>query len=100
MNSQEFSELAQILGGYLHQDWTAEFDSDTAALVDAANSEPKETVMSAVSQIDLLLGKSLTKDEYREYFIGTLGCYFDPGSIGITYPQWLARARDTLRSNL
>ena len=45
-----YDVLEGFLTGYLHQDWDAEYDSDTEAAQDFASSEPLE-------QIKLLLGE-------------------------------------------
>lgn len=98
MINANFYELGQILGGYLHQDWGDEFESDRAALSEAVKSEPAQNIAAAISQIEFLLGAPLTERELGEFLIRPLGCYFDPSAKGMTYRQWLADVHDALQN--
>ncbi|KPC52528.1 contact-dependent growth inhibition system immunity protein [Amantichitinum ursilacus] len=93
MTYQNIEALGQLLGCYFHQDWTDEFDSDEAAFQVIVDSEPKERLLAGVKEIDALLAASLPEDELRSLMAESAGCYFDPGSEGLTYEQWLKRAR-------
>lgn len=93
MTDRELSALAQLLGAYLHQDWPDEFDSDVSALRAIVDSEPRETILAAMREIDDLLSASLPESEVRGLIAGPVGCYFDPTSEGMTYKQWLMRVQ-------
>lgn len=93
MTYENLEALGQLLGCYFHQDWTDEFDSDEAAFQVIVDSEPKERLLAGVKEIDALLAASLPEDELRSLMAGPAGCYFDPGSEGLTYEQWLKRVR-------
>jgi hypothetical protein len=96
MTQHDLDDLSQILGAYLHQDWADEFDSDDSALRSAVGAEPKEKIAAARRAVDRLLASQLTDTELRDELTDRLGCYFDPGSKGMTYQQWLARVSQLL----
>ena len=85
--------LGQLFGCYFHQDWTDEFDCDDAAFQAIIASEPKEQLLAGVREIDALLAASLPEGELRSLMTESAGCYFDPGSAGLTYEQWLKLVR-------
>jgi|HubBroStandDraft_5_1064220.scaffolds.fasta_scaffold1058771_2 hypothetical protein len=98
MTQLALEQLTQVLGGYLHEDWRCEFESDVSALRAAVASEPREKIALAISEIDELLNKSVTEVVLRDLLMGRVGCYFDPDSEGLNYGQWLRRARGVLAS--
>jgi hypothetical protein len=93
MTYKNLDALAQLFGCYFHQDWADEFDSDEAAFQAITASESKEQLLAGVREIDALLAASLPESELRSLMTGPAGCYFDPGLEGLTYQQWLKRAR-------
>lgn len=93
MTHDRLETLGQLLGCYFHQDWPSEFDSDEVAIQAIVDSEPKEKVLAGVREIDALLAASLSDAEIRTLMIETAGCYFDPGSVGMSYSEWLMRVR-------
>lgn len=96
MTDLKIDALAQLFGCYLHQDWQDEFDGDRSALQAIVESEPNDTVMEGVREIDALLEASLAEGDLRKLMIERVGCYFEPGSIGMSFGQWLVRAREVL----
>ncbi len=94
MTYKKLEVLGQLLGCYFHQDWTDEFDSDASALQSIIESEPEEQLAAGVDEINDLLAASLSEDDLAAILTGQVGCYFDPGSEGITYEQWLKRVRE------
>lgn len=93
MTYEKIDALGQLLGCYFHQDWPEEFDSEISALQSIVEAEPKEQISAGITEIDTLLSALLTEDELRTILIDKAGCYFDPGSLGLTYQQWLQRVR-------
>lgn len=93
MTYNKLDALRQLLGCYLHQDWTNEFIDDEAAFQAIVGSEPKEQLLAGVKEIDSLLEASLSESELGALLVERVGCYFDPGSVGLTYEQWLKRVR-------
>lgn len=85
MTHKKLDPLRQLLGGYFHQDWTEEFDSDASAFQSIIESEPKEQLAAGVDEIGALLAASLPEGDLTAILIGQVGCYFDPSSEGITY---------------
>jgi len=90
-------DLKQLLSCYFSQDWPDEFVSDVSALAAYVRGEPKEYVVSAIAQLELLLAKSLTEEQLGNLLVHTLGCYFNPGYQGLTNRQWLERVRENLQ---
>ena len=96
MTYNNLEALGQLLGCYFHQDWPDEFDGDESAFQAIVDSEPKEQLLAGVREIDALLAASLPESELGMLLTERAGCYFDPGSVGLTYEQWLKRVRQKL----
>jgi hypothetical protein len=95
MNSTKLKALGQLLGCYFHQDWLEEFDSDQAALESIVKIEPQPQIAAGLEDVNYLLSASLSENDLREILTSEVGCYFDPGSEGMTYTDWLRRVRET-----
>lgn len=93
MTYEKLIALGQLLGCYFHQDWLDEFDDDEAAFRAIVASEPKEQLLASVKEIDVLLAASLPESELGALVTERAGCYFNPGSVGFTYEQWLRKVR-------
>lgn len=52
---EKIESLAQLLGGYFHQDWSDEFDSDVTALQAIIDSETKDQIRAVIEEIERLL---------------------------------------------
>lgn len=87
---------SQLFGSYLHQDWVEEFGNDVAAVLAMAESEPKEALAAASSEIRGLLSSDLSDAELANIMTNEVGCYFDPGSKGKTYHEWLGEVLERL----
>ncbi len=85
---KNFEASFQLLGGYLHEDWADEFNSDFDA-VQAMVTEAPEMVPKAAQEIRQLLSMHLDEKELGEFMFTKLGCYFDPEAKGETNRQWL-----------
>jgi len=90
---EKIESLAQLLGGYFHQDWPDEFYSDATALQAIIDSETKDQIRAGVAEIDSLLAETPSEIELRDILITKVGCYFEPESQGISYEQWLKKVR-------
>ena len=97
MTYEKLNALEQLLGSYFHQDWTEEFDSDKSALQAIIDFEPREQLLAGAYEIDELLGATLTSDALQEILVSKLGCYFDPGSVGLTCERWLKLVQQEFR---
>jgi len=93
MMHEKIENLAQLLGGYFHQDWPDEFDSDETALQAIIDSETTDQIRAGVEEIERLLADTRSEIELRDFLINEVGCYFDPESQGISYEQWLKKVR-------
>lgn len=93
MTYDKLEALGQLLGCYFHQDWPDEFDDEEAAFRAIVNAEKKEQLLEGVKEIDALLGAALPECELGALLVEQAGCYFDPGSVGLTHEQWLKRVR-------
>lgn len=96
MKASKYEVLMQLFGCYLHQDWTDEFDSDIAALQAARDCEPQEHIMAGVAELDSLLARAFSEEELRAILEGENGCCFSPCSRGLSWKDWLGRARGVL----
>jgi hypothetical protein len=87
--------LEELLGSYLHMDWSEEHSDVWSAIDDFMTDNPSmapELVTEAQSMLD-------THDEEQlAQWVGarTTG-YYPPGD-GMTYHQWLERLRDRAKS--
>jgi hypothetical protein len=93
MTRKKFPELEQLLGCYFHQDWAEEFSEDALALQAIIQSESKDRLAAAVSELDVLLGLGLSEAELSSVLDNQLGCYFDASANGGTCLQWLRQVR-------
>lgn len=90
---EKIESLAQLLGGYFHQDWSDEFDSDVTALQAIIDSETKDQIRAVIEEIERLLADARSEIELRDILINEVGCHFHPESQGISYEQWLKKVR-------
>lgn len=97
---EKIENLAQLLGGYFHQDWADEFDSDETALQAIIDSETTDQIRAGVEELERLLADTRSEIELRDFLINEVGCYFDPESQGISYEQWLKKVRGIFAEQL
>jgi hypothetical protein len=98
MSMDDYPELTQFLGAYLHQDFLEEFPT-AADVVDAfINDEPPDSVQSAAAEIDRLL-----QDERflrsPDSVLLDLGCYYDPTAEGWSILGWMRQVGRALRGS-
>lgn len=91
---------SQLFGSYFHQDWVEEFDTDAAAAQSMMEGASKEAVAAAASEIRELLSSGLSDAELASIMTDEVGCYFDPGSNGETYHEWLSKILEKLESKV
>lgn len=96
--TKDLEASSQLFGSYLHQDWVEEFDTDVAAVQAMADSEPKEVLAAASNEIRGLLSSDLSDAELGVIMTDEVGCYFDPGSKGQTYHEWLGEVLERLEA--
>ena len=96
--TKDLEASSQLFGSHLHQDWVEEFDTDMAAVQAMVESEPKEALTAASSEIRGLLSSDLSDAELAGIMTDEVGCYFDPGSKGQTYHEWLGEVLEQLEA--
>lgn len=83
---------------YFHQD----FDLDAPTPIDVvrlfATSEPPAARHELISDLDSVLGSSMTESEMRELWIDEYGASYDPLADGIEYRRWFADVLSVLTS--
>ena len=85
----DFGECIQLLGGYFHQDWTDEFRSDDEAVKAMLKAEPMDMFVQASGELRALLAAEFSEQDLANILTDTIGCYFAPAAVGLTYRQWL-----------
>jgi CdiI immunity protein len=94
----DFPALAQLCGGYYHQDWREDNASPDEALQAFIRDTSPETVTAAASDIDRLLGAGLDDAALARLLADGLDCNYVAEADGINAPAWLANVRDSLRA--
>lgn len=85
----QLNSAEQMLGGYLHQDWPAEFATVDAAIAAMIDAEPRARRESAAAEIKALLARETDEARLRTILIDGAGCHYDPAGDGSTYGDWL-----------
>jgi hypothetical protein len=94
-----YSNLAEFLGAYFHQDWTsdAEFSEQITKLY--LSEWPRDEARLALQELEVFL-MSLNEGEMdRE--VEVMGCYFAPASEGYaSASEWLHAVMNLMRKTL
>ncbi len=93
MNMKNYSILGQLLGCYFHQDWPEEFSNSSGVIHEITNTESRDRLLAGAAELDQLIALKLSEEDCREIMIAKIGCFFEPGSEGLTYADWLLRVR-------
>jgi hypothetical protein len=94
----DYPALAQLCGGYYHQDWREDHTSSDEALHSFIRDTSPETVTAAADDIDRLLGIGLDDVGLARLLADGLDCNYVAETDGISAPMWLANVRDSLRA--
>jgi hypothetical protein len=94
----DYPALAQLFGGYFHQDWREDHASPDEALQAFARDTSSETVTAAANDIDRLLSAGFDDGALAQLLTDGLDCNYVAEADGITAPTWLASVRDSLRA--
>ena len=89
MSMKNYSVLGQLLGCYFHQDWPEDFSNSSEVIHEIINREPRDSVLAGACELGQLTALNLSEDACREIMIAKIGCFFEPGSEGLTYANWL-----------
>jgi hypothetical protein len=94
----DYPALAQLCGGYFHQDWREDHASSDDALQAFARDTSPATVTAAAHDIDRLLGAGFDDLALARLLADGLDCNYVAETDGITAAAWLAGVRDSLRA--
>ncbi|MGA7988042.1 MAG: contact-dependent growth inhibition system immunity protein [Candidatus Dormiibacterota bacterium] len=94
----DYPALAQLFGGYFHQDWQEDHASPEAALQAFVRDTSGETVTAAASEIDRLLNAGFDDAGLAQMLTGGFDCNYVAGTDGVTALAWLNKVRDELRA--
>jgi contact-dependent growth inhibition (CDI) system CdiI-like immunity protein len=94
----DYPALAQLFGGYYHQDWRQDHASPDEAVRAFIGDASPETVTAAAADIDRLLGAGFDESALAQLLADGLDCNYVAGADGVTAAAWLASVRDSLRA--
>lgn len=89
-----YPKLKYLFSAYFHQDWKLVYDwqgekpSFQAVVHDFKKSNPKETVVKAIQELEQLLKQDLAENDLRE-ILSQLGSEIYVSGLGLTYREWL-----------
>lgn len=75
-----YQTLANLFGGWLHQDWKPEFGTVENALAQYAAAEGPDTVTAALAELEQLAQLNEAPLQAR---LERLGCYVSPSAMGL-----------------
>ena len=93
-----YPALAQLCGGYYHQDWREDHASSDEALQGFIRDTSVETVTAAADDIDRLLGAGFDDVALARLLADGLDCNYVAEPDGVSAATWLANVRDSLRA--
>ena len=100
MTTNQFPQLRQLFGCYLHQDWPLEYDTAEDAIrafrADMS-SAPLDAECEELSEVIELLNRQAIDDPTR--FLIELGCDYNTAADGLTVVAWLVRVRSILKGD-
>jgi hypothetical protein len=94
----DYPALAQLCGGYYHQDWREDHASPGEALQGFIRDASPETVTAAAHDIDRLLGAGFDDVALARLLADGLDCNYVGATEGVGAAAWLASLRDSLRA--
>lgn len=95
MNNQ-FPNLTQFFSSYFHQDWTEEANSPGEVVENYRNSEPPESIESALAELNKLLEIPIAPADLETFILDELGCYYNPEADNQTVREWLELVQKSL----
>jgi len=94
----DYPALAQLFGGYYHQDWLQDHGAPDAALHAFVADASPDTVTAASGEIDRLIGAGFDDDGLTQVLGEGLDCNYVPAANGLTCVGWLGHIREVLRT--
>lgn len=93
IKSENFDVLEQLLGCYFHQDWPDEFGDSDRAIQAIMDAEPRDQILIGAEVINHLLEVERSESDWRSIMTEKFGCFFNPESEDLSYPDWLRKVR-------
>lgn len=90
----DYPNLRLLLAGYLHLDWTWDYERPDDAVADFIMSEPRETVRRAHQELDEVL-RTIGDDHLNTWLLHT-GSWYLPAARGTTAARWLRSVHEQL----
>ncbi len=94
----DYPALAQLFGGYYHQDWQEDHASPEAALQAFVRDTSAKTVNAAATEIDRLLNAGFDDAGLAQMLTDGFDCNYVAETDGVTALAWLNEVRDGLRA--
>lgn len=95
MTDPNVKELSQFIGGYFHQDWNFEYESEEDAIASFRKESERRDVEAVVRGIDELLDRRVPDIELKR-LLYNMGLSFDPIGADGTPSSWLRNIRKNL----
>ncbi|MBI1842245.1 MAG: hypothetical protein HYR88_15525 [Verrucomicrobia bacterium] len=89
MSATSYPRLAQFLGAYFHQDWTAEAAGSDALVTRYLKTASAATIHAIAAEIGALRAKH-AKEEDLAGLLTEWGCYYSPSPPHKTRAEWLS----------
>lgn len=94
--NQELHRLEQFFGGYFHEDWNLDGDSDTEIIALFLNQEPSDSISGVISELDELIRSCTGTRKDAAKALSELHCYYHYPADGLSGLDWLIRIRTQL----
>jgi hypothetical protein len=93
--TDQFEPLEQFLGGYFHQDWAVDYDSEDAVIAAFRDDVGPEGVAEVIASIDALLATPDSDEALKTRLLG-MGLASTPSGADGTARGWLREVRAEL----
>ena len=93
MSATSYPRLAQFLGAYFHQDWTAEAPGADALVTRYLKTASAATIRAIAAEIGALRKTRATEEELAR-LLTEWGCCYSPAAPHKTRAEWLAWLED------
>lgn len=91
-----YPALAQLVAGYLNQDWPLDYDDVWHAVQAFSAQEPAALIAQARDQALELLEAEATEEGLRRVLVDELGSGYSPPGDDLAFRAWLQRVAEVL----
>jgi hypothetical protein len=96
MNTKNFPNLVQFLGGYFHQDFIDDYGTPDNAIKAFLSENSPETVQAVCRELDEVIPLVEQMDNPNDFLYRVIGCFYYPQADGFTVVEWLRHVRQQL----